>query len=175
MGRYQALQLPQWLSGKESTCSAGDTGDAGSISGSGRLPGSSPGNPLQYSCWENPIDRGAWRTSVHRVTKSRIQLKWLSTAHSLKTMEGNLCCFFLLLSLATFPWKWNQLHECSQPYKELKSWAKSIFLTKVTRKRGLCQLERKEQGDEKWVMLPSAPEQTQVSASFWAAHALNRS
>ena len=43
----------------------------------GRSPGGGHGNPLQYSCLENPMDRGAWRTTVHRVTKNWTQLKWL--------------------------------------------------------------------------------------------------
>ena len=93
-------QLTRWLNGKESTRSAGDTGDAGSICGSGRCPGSSPGNPLQYSCWENPMDREAQRTSVHRVPESRIQLKWLSPAQSEDDGGKSLLFFsptFLLL------------------------------------------------------------------------------
>ena len=48
------------LSGKESTCDARDTGDTGSISWLGRSPGGRHGNPLQYSCLENPMDGGAW-------------------------------------------------------------------------------------------------------------------
>ena len=44
--------------------------NAGSVSKSGRFPGGEHGNPLQYSCLENPMDRGAWRAIVHRVTKS---------------------------------------------------------------------------------------------------------
>ena len=71
--------LPQWLSGKESTCNAGDTEDAGLIPGSGRSPGGGHSNPVQYSCLENPIDRGAWRTTIHGVAKSWLQLKGLST------------------------------------------------------------------------------------------------
>ena len=51
--------------------SAGDTRDSGSILGSGRFPGGGHGNPLQYSCLENPLDRGAWRATVHRVAKVR--------------------------------------------------------------------------------------------------------
>ena len=47
-----------------------DTEDMGSIPGSGRFPGRGNGNPLQYSCLENPMDRGAWRARVHGVTKS---------------------------------------------------------------------------------------------------------
>ena len=57
--------LPQWLSGKESACSTGATGDVGSIPGSGRFPGGEHGYPLQYSCLENPMDKGAWRAAVH--------------------------------------------------------------------------------------------------------------
>ena len=46
------------------------TGDVGSIPGLGRSPGGGHGNPLQYSCLKNPIERGAWWATVHRVTKS---------------------------------------------------------------------------------------------------------
>ena len=59
--------LPQWLSGKESTCNAGDTG---LIPGSGRSPGERHDNPLQYFCLENSMDRGAWQATVHGVTES---------------------------------------------------------------------------------------------------------
>ena len=62
--------LPHWLNGKESACNAGDTGDAGSIPGSGRSPGEGNGNTLQYSCLENSTDRGAWWATVQRVAKS---------------------------------------------------------------------------------------------------------
>ena len=48
-----SLELPQWLSGKESTSNAGDEGDTGLILGSGRSPGGGNGNPFQYSCLEN--------------------------------------------------------------------------------------------------------------------------
>ena len=72
-------RLPWWLSGKESTYNAGDLRDTGSIPGSGRSPGRGHGNPLQYSCLENPTDRGAWQAKVHRVTQQWSQLKWLST------------------------------------------------------------------------------------------------
>ena len=55
--------------GKEYVCNARDAGDAGSIPGSGRSPGGGNGNPLQYSCQANPMDRGAWRTAVHGITE----------------------------------------------------------------------------------------------------------
>ena len=66
--------LPRWLSGKESACCAGDSGDTVSIPGLERFPGGGNGNPLQYSCLENPMDRGAWQATVYRVTKSWAQL-----------------------------------------------------------------------------------------------------
>ena len=53
--------LPRWLSGEESTC---NVGDVSVIPGLGRSPGGGHGNPLQYSCLENPMDRGAWRVTV---------------------------------------------------------------------------------------------------------------
>ena len=71
--------LPQWLSGKESACNAGAAGDTGSIPEQGRSPGGGHGNPLQYSCLENPMDRGAWRATVHGVAQSQTGLKRLST------------------------------------------------------------------------------------------------
>ena len=49
---------------------AGDGRDAGSIPGSGKSPGGGNGNPLQYFCLENPMDRGAWRATVHGVAES---------------------------------------------------------------------------------------------------------
>ena len=57
--------------GKESACNAGDTGDVDSIPGSGISSRGGHGNPLQYSCLENLMDGGAWRATVHRVTKSQ--------------------------------------------------------------------------------------------------------
>ena len=64
------IAFPRGLSGEESACSAGDTGDAGSIPESERSPGEGNGHPLQCSCLGNPVDRGAWRPTVQRVTES---------------------------------------------------------------------------------------------------------
>ena len=63
--------MPQ---GKESTCIAGGIGDVGSIPELGRSPAGGNGNPPQYSCLENPMDRGAWRDTVHQVTENWAQL-----------------------------------------------------------------------------------------------------
>ena len=60
---------------KSPPASAGDIGDLGSIPGFGRSLAEGHGNSLQYSCLENPMDRRAWRTTVHRVAKSQTQLK----------------------------------------------------------------------------------------------------
>ena len=62
---------------KNPPANAGDIRDVGSICGLGRSPGGGLGNPLQYSCLENPMDRGAWQATVHRVAKSRTRLKQL--------------------------------------------------------------------------------------------------
>jgi len=59
---------------KNMPTNAGDTRDTGSIPGLGRSPGGGNGNPLQYSCLENPMDRVAWWAPVHRVTKNQRQL-----------------------------------------------------------------------------------------------------
>ena len=56
---------------KNLPANAGDIRDTGSIPGSGRAPGGGHGNPLQYCCLENPMDRGAWWATVYRVAKSQ--------------------------------------------------------------------------------------------------------
>ena len=70
--------FPWWLRGKESSCNAGDTGDTDSIPGLGRSSGGRNGNPLQYSCLGNPMDRGAWWAIVHGVAKSQTRLSDLA-------------------------------------------------------------------------------------------------
>ena len=58
------------LVGNSLPANAGDLGDTGLIPGLGRSPGEGKGNPLPYPCLQNPMDRGAWRATVHGVTKS---------------------------------------------------------------------------------------------------------
>ena len=65
------MGFPCGSDGKESACNAGDLG---LIPGSGRASGGGNGNPLQYSCLDNPMDRGAWQATVHAVPKSQTQL-----------------------------------------------------------------------------------------------------
>ena len=67
----RSFELPCSSFGKEPAC---NTGDPGSISGSGRSPGEENGNPLQYSCLENPMGRGAWWATVYGVVRVRHNL-----------------------------------------------------------------------------------------------------
>ena len=60
---------------KNLPANAGDIRDVNLITGLRRSPGGGHGNPLQYSCLENPLDRGTWQATVHSVTKSQMQLK----------------------------------------------------------------------------------------------------
>ena len=73
------MDFPGGSDGKESAC---NVGDLGSIPGLGRSPGGGHGNPFQYSCLGNPMDRGAWWSAVHGIAKSQTRLsdytqKWL--------------------------------------------------------------------------------------------------
>ena len=80
--------LPWWLSDKESAFHAGPTGDLSSVPESGRSSGEGHGNPFQYSCLENLMDREAWQATVHKVAKSQIRLKQLSIlAHHPKVKD----------------------------------------------------------------------------------------
>ena len=85
--------FPDGTSGNESTSSAGDPG---SIPGSGRSVGDRNGNLFQYSCLENPMDRGAQWATFHRIAKCQTQLKQLSThtAHILCNIIQNKFCHF---------------------------------------------------------------------------------
>ena len=81
MEAYCIIRASPWLSGKESTCNVGDVGDEGSIPGSGRSPGGRHENlsSILACCLKNPMDRGAWRATVHSITKSWTRRKWLRT------------------------------------------------------------------------------------------------
>ena len=67
--------------GSEVKASACNAGDLGSTPGLGRSPGEGNGNPLQYSCLENPMDGGAWQATVNEVAKSWIQLSDFTSLH----------------------------------------------------------------------------------------------
>jgi len=69
------INLAHGTSGKEPAANTGDVRDMGLIRGLGRSPGEGNGNALQYSCLENPMDRGDWQATVHRLTQSQTQRK----------------------------------------------------------------------------------------------------
>jgi len=75
---FKAL-VARWFTGRNLLANEGDIRDVGSIPRSGRSPGEGNDNPLQYSCLENPTDRGAWSATGHGVAKGRTRL---SPAHS---------------------------------------------------------------------------------------------
>ena len=64
--------LLKWFNGEDPTANAGDAREAGSVPQLGRSPGGGNGNPIQYSCLENPMGRGTWSITIHGVTKSRV-------------------------------------------------------------------------------------------------------
>ena len=74
--------LSRWHSRKEPSCQCRNIRDTDSIPGLGKSPGGGHDDPLQCSCLENPMDRGTWRATVHRVSRSRTQLSDLAPAHA---------------------------------------------------------------------------------------------
>ena len=88
-------------SGKEPTCQCRRLRDAGSIPGSGRCPGGRHGNPLQHSYLENPMDRGAWQATVHKVAKSYIWLKQLNV-HACILAVRNFCVKIYAIKLIAY-------------------------------------------------------------------------
>ena len=74
MSTYAEVKLYDFPGGSEGKAPVYNAGDPGSVPGSGRSPGEGNGNPLQYSCLENPMDRGAWWATVLGVAKSRTRL-----------------------------------------------------------------------------------------------------
>ena len=77
---------------KNLTANAGDLRDTGLMSGSGRSHGEGHGNPLQYSCLENPMDRGVWQAIAHRITQIQTQVKQLSMSHTHTRITESPCC-----------------------------------------------------------------------------------
>ena len=76
---------------KNQPVNAGDVRDADSVPELGRSPGGENDNPLQYSCLENPMDRGTWQSTVHRVTKRWTQLRQLSTREKNIILSVSTC------------------------------------------------------------------------------------
>ena len=95
--------LPRWHSNKESSYKAGEAGDKSSIPELERSSGKENGNPLQYSCLENPMDRRAFQATVHGVSKSRTWLKWRSTRTHILLLGQDLDLFLPKRDIALQP------------------------------------------------------------------------
>ena len=91
------------IRGSEVKASACNAEDLGLIPGSGRSPGEGNGNPLQYSCLENLMDRGAWWATVHGVAKSRTRLSYFTSS----LLHKEELCLFL------------KLNQCPPPFQKL--------------------------------------------------------
>ena len=101
---WNGQQSSRWLSGKELTYSAGDIRDSGSISGSGSFPGGGHGNPLQYSCLENPTDTGDLWAIVDGAAKSQTWLSnWIHSHIYIYTYLSIYLSIFNLKSLLANP------------------------------------------------------------------------
>ena len=100
------LGIPQWLchglqGGSVVKNPPVNAGNIGSIPGLGSSPGEGNGNPVQYSCLGNHMDRGAWRAKVHRVTKESDMTEWLNSNNNrgpCHTQEHSSLTWNLLLS-----------------------------------------------------------------------------
>ena len=93
--------IPGGSDGKESACGVGDER---SIPGSGRSSGEGNGNPLQYSCLENPMGRGVWQATVREVTKSRTRLSDFTTVHQIMMIVVEVVeVVVLVMVAATIP------------------------------------------------------------------------
>ena len=97
------FEFPCGLNGKESVCSAGDPG---LIPGSGRCPGEGNDNPFQYSCLENPIDRGTWWPTVHGI--ERVGHEWVTNTLT----QDHLSFRTLQLHSAGFTESFKKQHSC---------------------------------------------------------------
>ena len=108
--------FPGGACGKEPACQCRSC----KIPGLGRSPGGGPGNPLQYSCLENPIDRGAWRATVHRVTQSRTWMNQLSTHPPLWCQHWNHSKVRRLC-------EWSSLQGCRKVHLGNVKWSWCLF------------------------------------------------
>ena len=127
MNEFHFMQgFPGDSDGKESACNAAEGLDL--IPGLGTSPGGGHGNPLQYSCLENPLDRGAWWATVHGVAKSRTRLSDFTFTFSLSCIgEGNgnpLQCSCLEDPRDNGAW-WAAVYGAAQSWTRLKQLSSS--------------------------------------------------
>ena len=96
------MRCSDFPGGSEVKVSAWNTGDQDSIPGSGRSPGEGNGNPLQYSCLENPMQGGAWQATVHGVAKSQTRLSDFTSLQKLKVVTFTFIILHTIQHLHTF-------------------------------------------------------------------------
>ena len=114
---YQ-MGLPQWLSGNESACNAGAVGSMPEL---GLFAGRGHGNPLQYSCLENPTDRGAWQATVHGIV--RVGHNLVSKPPPLITiLHACVCIYVCVLWLCIYDFKYNYVYQYLNHIQENYFW-----------------------------------------------------
>ena len=131
-------RLPRRLSSKESAHNSGEAEDSGFIPGSGRSPRGRHGNPLQYSCSENPMDRGTWWATIHGVAKSRMWLKRLAP-HSPKSLTAIWDLVFSIQSICRTHFIFSQIM-----FASCISFLSSIFCFSLPEGPTLVLLGRKK-------------------------------
>ena len=158
-------RLPRWLSGKESAYQCRRLRKGKFNSWVGRSPEGGNGNPLQYSCLENPMDRGAWWATLHGVTKSQTwlgthaqnhQLSWSYTPDQQELWKISICCFKLQFFEAIYyvitdkynDYQWVVLHNIASEQgthfldKKVCQWAHAHWVY------WLCQVETPSEAAE---------------------------
>ena len=142
------MGLTRWCSGKGNLPdNAKDTGDMGSVPGSGRSPGEGNGNPFQYYCLENPMDRGAWRATVYAVT--RVGHNWAYTHEKEKSIYNLLRTFIYL-----------EFHNSMRSWKSLTpfySWGNWSQWNSVTLAAGIQTWQVTKVGDRKEIPFEEFP------------------
>ena len=131
------MGLPRWVGSKESAYSAGAAEDVSSIPGSGRSPGRGNSNPLQYSCLGNPMDRGAWRATVHGVIKICTELSMHTCVHTHTHTHTialqcyvSFCCKTWTSGKYTYiPSLWTSLPPRISP--QIDSWSPSVVFLSI--------------------------------------------
>ena len=128
----EGFGLPQWLSGKEFACNA-DARDAGSIPGLGRSLGEGNGNPLQYSCLGNPMERGAWRATVLGVKRVGNDWACIHASVGFSGTKPELPTVMTSLSSALFCWFLSHLFHSPQiaSNAEVPAWKLQSLLSRA--------------------------------------------
>ena len=143
-------------SSKEPPANAGDLRHAGSIPGWGRCPEGGHSNPLQYSCLENPMDRGTWWATVHRVSKSQTWLKWLSMHRMRQTTKYQVFFHIFLVFSDSSPacMLFPLIFECKHYLAGFPRWLSGIESTCQAGYVGSIPGSERSPGEGKWQPTP---------------------